>query len=105
MEYAEKVAEELEKHGFRIDIDDRSESLGKKIRDAGREWIPYIVVIGEREIKSNTLNVRIRRTNDQKVMSLDELIRLLEEETKGYPRVPLTMPKYLSQRPIPSYHA
>ena len=105
LEYAEKVAEELEKHGFRIDIDDRSESLGKKIRDAGREWIPYIVVIGEREIKSNTLNVRIRRTNNQKVMSLDELIRLLEEETKGYPRVPLTMPKYLSQRPIPSYHA
>jgi len=105
LEYAEKVAEELEKHGFRVDIDDRSESLGKKIRDAGREWIPYIVVIGEREIKSNTLNVRIRRTNDQKIMNLNELIKMLEEETKGYPKVPLTMPKYLSQRPIPSYHA
>ncbi|ADI32575.1 threonine--tRNA ligase [Staphylothermus hellenicus] len=105
LDYAEKVAEKIENAGFRVDIDDRGESLGKKIRDAGREWIPYIVVIGEREVKSNTINVRIRRTNDQKVMVTDELIRILEEETKNYPRVSLTMPKYLSKRPIPSYHA
>ncbi len=105
LEYAVRVAETIESHGFRVDIDDRGESLGKKIRDAGREWIPYIVVIGEREVRSNTINVRIRRTNDQRVMSVEELVELLEEETRGYPKVDLTMPKLLSKRPIPSYHA
>ncbi len=103
--YVEKIAEEIEARGFRVDIDDRGESLGKKIRDAGREWIPYIIVIGEREVKTNTLNVRFRRTNDQKAMSLNEFIEMLEKETNGYPKISLTMPKYLSQRPVPSYQA
>lgn len=105
LDYALHIARKLLGKGFRVDIDDRNESLGKKIRDAGREWIPYIVVIGEREIKSKTLNVRVRRTNDQKAMTLEEFIKLLEEETKGYPRVPQTLPLLLSQRPIPSYQA
>ncbi len=105
LDYALQIAQKLLDKGFRVDVDDRNESLGKKIRDAGREWIPYIIVIGEREIKSNTLNVRIRRTNDQKAMTLEEFIELLEEETKGYPRVPQTLPLLLSQRPIPSYQA
>jgi len=103
IEYAKEIAEKITEHGFRVDIDDRDESLGKKIRDAGREWIPYIIVVGEREVKSNTLNVRFRRTNDQKIMSLDEFIEMLEEEVKGYPKISMTMPMYLSQRPIPSY--
>ena len=105
LDYALQIAQKLLDKGFRVDVDDRNESLGKKIRDAGREWIPYIIVIGEREIKSNTLNVRIRRTNDQKAMTLEEFIELLEEETKGYPRTPQTLPLLLSQRPIPSYQA
>lgn len=105
LDYALQIAQKLLDKGFRVDVDDRNESLGKKIRDAGREWIPYIIVIGEREIKSNTLNVRIRRTNDQKAMTLEEFIELLEEETKGYPRAPQTLPLLLSQRPIPSYQA
>ena len=105
LDYALQIAQKLLDKGFRADVDDRNESLGKKIRDAGREWIPYIIVIGEREIKSNTLNVRIRRTNDQKAMTLEEFIELLEEETKGYPRTPQTLPLLLSQRPIPSYQA
>lgn len=105
LDYAIKVAEKIMDRGFRVDVDDRDESLGKKIRDAGREWIPYIIVVGEREVKSNTINVRVRRTNDQRVMSIEEFIELIEEETKGYPKTPLTMPIYLSKRPIPSYQA
>ena len=105
LDYASRVAEEIMRHGFRVDVDDRGESLGKKIRDAGREWIPYIIVVGEREVKSNTINVRIRKSNDQRVMSIDEFIKMIEEETRGYPKTPLTMPMYLSRRPIPSYQA
>jgi len=101
--YAEEVAKAIREHGFRVDIDDRDESLGKKIREAAKEWIPYIVVIGQREVDSKTINVRIRRTNDQRVMTTKELIEILEEETKGYPRVSQTLPYYVSQRPGFSY--
>lgn len=105
LEYAEKVLREISSKGFRVDIDDRDETLGKKIRDAGREWIPYIIVIGEREVKSNTINVRIRRSNEQRVMSIVEFIEMIENETRGYPKTALTMPDHLSKRPLPSYQA
>ena len=99
LEYALQIAYKLLEHGIRVDVDDRWESLGKRIREAGREWIPYIVVIGEREEKTKTVNVRIRRTNDQKAMTLEEFIELLEEELKGYPKRPQTLPLRVSQRP------
>ena len=105
LDYAKSIAEKLLAKGIRVDIDDREESLGKRIRDAGREWIPYIVVIGEREIKSNTINVRFRKTNDQKIMSVDELVKTVDKEIKDYPRIPQTLPVMISQRPIPSYQA
>ncbi len=104
LEYAEKIASMIREHGFRVDIDDRDESLGKKIREAAKEWIPYIIVIGKREIESNTVNVRIRRTNDQIVMTVEELVKKLEEDTRGYPKIQQTLPLYVSQRPSFSYH-
>ncbi len=105
IDYTLEIANALINKGFRVDVDDREESLGKKIREAAKEWIPYIVVIGKREVESKTLNVRIRRTNDQVVMTLDDLINRLEEETKGYPRIIQTLPLLVSQRPSFSYHA
>ncbi|MEM4053106.1 MAG: His/Gly/Thr/Pro-type tRNA ligase C-terminal domain-containing protein, partial [Ignisphaera sp.] len=99
IEYATKVASMLINNGIRVDIDDRDESLGKKIRDAGIEWIPYVVVIGERETRTNTISIRIRRNGIQKTLTLDEFIKILEEELDGYPRVENTLPLYLSKRP------
>lgn len=99
LRYAEEVALKIRNYGFRVDIDDREESLGKKIREAAKEWIPYIVVIGQREVNSSTINVRIRRTNDQKVMSVEELINILQGETRGYPKIPQTLPYFVSHRP------
>ncbi len=103
LDYAIKVANEIKKKGFRVDVDDRDESLGKKIRDAGIEWIPYVVVVGDREVKTDTLNVRIRSSGIQKSMTLDELIELLEKEVEGYPRVEQSLPMYLSSRPSLPY--
>jgi len=51
---------ELKKEGIRVDVDDRDMSVSKKIREAEMEWIPYIVVIGEKEMKSGKVTVRIR---------------------------------------------
>jgi len=103
IEYAERIAEEIARYGFRVDIDDRDETLGKKIRDAGREWVPYIVVVGDREVKSNTINARIRKNREQNTMTVEELVKILEAETKGYPKTALALPSKLSLRPVMSY--
>ncbi|MET1102313.1 MAG: threonine--tRNA ligase [Pyrodictiaceae archaeon] len=99
IDFAEKVADLLESHEIRVDIDDRREGLGKRIRDAAREWIPYIGVIGNREVSTGTINVTIRRTNDRVVLTPEELLKIVEEEISGYPRVSSTLPRYLSKRP------
>jgi threonyl-tRNA synthetase len=99
MELAEKLASMLEDRMIRVDIDDRQLSLGRRIRDAAREWIPYIAVIGDREVKTGTVNVTVRRTNDRVSLKLEELLKLVEDDIKGYPRVQQTLPRYVSQRP------
>lgn len=103
IDYAHKVANELLKNGIRVDIDDRDESLGKKIRDSGIEWIPYVVVIGDREIATNMLNIRIRKNDIQKIMTIDELVVTLRKELNGYPMISSSMPLLLSQRPMLYY--
>ncbi|MFQ6071290.1 MAG: threonine--tRNA ligase, partial [Methanosarcinales archaeon] len=57
IEFAKEVAMQLT---CRVDIDDREETVSKKIRDAGREWIPYVVVLGDKEMESGTLSVTVR---------------------------------------------
>ncbi|MCI4435231.1 MAG: threonine--tRNA ligase [Ignisphaera sp.] len=103
LDYALKVAQALIEKGFRVDVDDRNDSLGKKIRDAGVEWIPYVVVVGEREVKTNTINVRIRREGVQKSMTINEFIELLEKEMQGYPKVDSALPLLVSKRPALPY--
>jgi len=104
LDYALKVANELEKRCIRVDVDDRDETLAKKIRDASSEWIPYIAVVGEREEKSNKITVTIRSEstiNEQKrvEMSVEELANRIQNECKGKPFKPLCLPKLLSARP------
>ena len=96
--YALEVAEKLNSLAIRADVDDREESLSKKIRDAEVKWIPYIVVIGAREVEKGVLNVR-RRSGGIEEMGLDKLVQELEEKLKGYPRAQMTIPVRLSQRP------
>ncbi|AEA13457.1 threonyl-tRNA synthetase [Thermoproteus uzoniensis 768-20] len=95
---ASDLADELERRGIRVDIDDREETLSRKIRDAEREWIPYIIVIGQKEASSNMLTVRIRGKG-QVQMSRQDLVEVVEKEISGFPRRPLYMPRLLSQRP------
>ena len=99
MALAEKTAHVLETNLIRVDIDDRDISLGRRIRDAAREWIPYIGVIGDREVKTGTINVTIRRTNDRIALKPEELLQKVLEDVKGYPRVQQTLPRYVSRRP------
>jgi threonyl-tRNA synthetase len=89
----------LSRSQIRTDIDDRQESLGKRIREAETEWIPYILVIGDKEVESPTLVIRDRKTGKQVESNLIELIESVKNETKDKPFMPLNLPKYLSKRP------
>ncbi len=100
LEYARKIADEINASNVRADLDDRNETLGKKIRDAQREWIPYIVVIGEKEMKSKKLSVTVRKTDEKKEMAIAELVKLIEKETEGKPFEKLSLPRDISKRPI-----
>jgi len=84
----------------RADLDDSDDTLAKKIRTAEKEWIPYIVVVGKKEIESGNLNVRVRETKEQTEMSVDALQKQIVAKTKGLPFRPLAEPALLSARPI-----
>jgi len=98
--YCEKIADEFEKNCIRVDIDDRVESVQKKVRDSEVEWIPLIIVIGMKEKKSGKLAVRFRETGKVESLSINQVIKFVKEKTKDYPFRPLPMPRMLSKRPI-----
>ncbi|AWS00074.1 threonyl-tRNA synthetase editing domain-containing protein [Metallosphaera hakonensis] len=67
------IASILSSRGIRVQIDDLNDSLGNKIRRAGMDWIPFVAIAGERELKTGSLTVRVRETSEQKPMTIDEL--------------------------------
>ena len=90
--------------GCRTDIDDRDETVGKKIRDAGREWVPYVAVLGDEEFQTGELTVNIRsesqpkKPKQVKMKAWDLSARVLDE-VAGMPYKGLALPMYLSMRP------
>lgn len=98
-----KKSEEIEqifaKNQIRADIDDREESVGKRIREAETEWIPFIIVIGDREVETSMVVVRDRTSSNQYESNLDLLINKIKAEIQDKPFMPLNLPKYLSKRP------
>ncbi|MCD1294352.1 threonine--tRNA ligase [Methanocella sp. CWC-04] len=100
--YAEAIAAKL--NGIRVDIDDRDETVGKKVRDAGKEWIPYVVTIGDAEMGGETLPVVVRSESEQKKpakidMTVEELASRIKAETEELPTRPLPVADHLSKRP------
>jgi threonyl-tRNA synthetase len=104
LDYAIEIAEKLRSEDVRVDVDDRDETLGKKIRNASMEWIPYIAVVGEEEVKEGCMTVTIRAESTQKEqkkvkMSVEELAERIKKECEGKPFKPLSLPMMLSARP------
>ncbi len=99
LRFAENIENILSQSYIRRDIDDRTESLNKRIREAETEWIPFILVIGDKEVKSTILVIRDRRTGKQIESKIEELIEFVRKETRDKPFMPLNLPKYLSKRP------
>ncbi|MFL6523167.1 MAG: threonine--tRNA ligase [Nitrososphaera sp.] len=97
--YCEKILAELTENQIRADIDDRDETVGKKIRESETEWVRYTIVIGDKEINSDRLTVRDRNVGKQREITLGFLINEVKEQTKDKPYLPLNLPVHLSSRP------
>ena len=82
--YAEEVCKKLEDEGFRVELDDRQEKIGYKIREAQLHKIPYMLILGEKEVEANAVGVRVRKEGDIGKMSLDDFINRLKEDVKSF---------------------
>ena len=81
-EYARKVASRLTEADLRVEIDDRNEKMGYKIRSAQTQKIPYMLVVGDKEVESGTVSVRNRFQGDEGSRPLEEFLRIIEETVK-----------------------
>ncbi len=94
---------EINNLGYRADLDDRNEKLGKKIRNSEVAWIPYTIIVGEKELESNTISIRQRLINQPygenksttvsyNDVKLKFLLEMLKRDTEGYPKHKLPIP-------------
>ncbi|MHA2005938.1 MAG: threonine--tRNA ligase [Promethearchaeota archaeon] len=102
-DYAEKLLDILNGEDFRCDWDDRTETIGKKIRQAEIDWIPYTIIIGKKEKENQTISIRKRmigepfgakkQTSEQiNNVKLDKLFELIEDDTRNFPKYKLPKP-------------
>ncbi|TFF69419.1 MAG: threonine--tRNA ligase [Promethearchaeota archaeon] len=101
--YAEKILDILNRQTYRADFDDRDETIGKKIRQAEIEWIPYTIILGSKEEENQTVSIRKRligkpfgpkKATVEQInnVKLSKLLEILEEDTKGFPTHKLPIP-------------
>ena len=82
-EYAKDIAAKLDAQGFRVEVDGRNEKIGKKIREAQLEKIPYMLVVGDRDMEAGTVSVRHRAEGDLGAMSLEAFSAMLRQVVDG----------------------
>ena len=98
LEFTTELASKLTEQNIRVDIDDRNDTIGKRIRDAEKEWISYVLVIGEKEVNSPKLSIR-DRTGDVREVSIEDFIKEITDATSDKPISRLNSTLLLSQRP------
>jgi len=99
-EHCEQLMNELNNLNIRTDIDDRNESLGKRIRTSEKEWTPYTIVVGEKEISSGKYAINCRKENKKIEMSKQELINEIQQLMKDKPTQRINNNTHLSKRVI-----
>lgn len=99
LQFCKNLGDKITDSKIRVDIDDRNESIGKRIREAETEWIRYILVIGEKEVNTHDVNVRDRETGEVKQMSFDDFISKIHEQIKNKPFSYLNSNRFVSIRP------
>jgi threonyl-tRNA synthetase len=99
LDFARQLMAQLTDGDIRTDIDDRDESVDKRVREAELNWIPYVAVVGKREIEAKSIAIRRRTDGKQYGATVPELVREIYELTTGFPKMPLRLPTLVSQRP------
>ncbi len=104
MEYANNLMTKLNSQQIRADMDDREESVGKKVRQAGVDWVPYTVVVGDSEMETGDLTVTIREKSEpnkpfKMTCKADELVTMVKKDTEGKPFRPIYTKRLLSLNP------
>ena len=89
----------LKENLIRADIDDRDETLSKKIREAETEWIHYVIIIGEKEVATKTVSIRERLTKKSYSENGADLVSIIRDQIKNKPFLPINLQEYLSKRP------
>ena len=82
-EYTDKIAEELEESGMRVEKDLRNEKIGFKIREAQLQKIPYMIILGDKEVETSTLSVRRRRSKETRTLDLKTFLNEVNEAVKN----------------------
>ncbi len=80
LDYVYELAKKLEAEGFRVEVDSRSEKIGYKIREAQLEKVPYMFIVGDKDIEAGTVSVRHRKDGDLGAMQLEDFVKLAKEE-------------------------
>ena len=86
VEYADKLFEQFRAAGLRVEVDDRNEKIGYKIREAQLEKVPYMLVVGDKEVEANSVGVRSRKDGDLGAMAVEEFIAKVVKEVENYER-------------------
>ena len=81
-QYADQISKDLDEAGFRVEVDHRNEKIGKKIREATMEKVPYMLVVGDRDMEGQTVSVRMRSGEDLGAMSCVQFQALLAEDVR-----------------------
>ncbi len=82
IEYAQKLADTLTSYGMRVTVDSKDENIGTKIKNSRLERIPYMLIIGDKEVESNTVSMRSRKEGEIGAISLDDAVNKLVEEVR-----------------------
>lgn len=89
----------FKENNIRVDIDDRDESLSKRIREAEMEWIHYIAIVGEKETSNNIISIRDRISKTNYGSTIEEMKEKIHNQVKDKPFLPINLPELLSLRP------
>ncbi|MGM0750602.1 MAG: threonine--tRNA ligase [Bacillota bacterium] len=83
IQYAQAVKSQLEREGFRVEIDDRVEKVGMKIREAEMQKVPYMMVIGDKEVEGDSISLRKRKEGNVGMLKIEDALLKLQEEING----------------------
>ena len=86
LDYAKEVTNKLRAIRIRVELDDRNEKIGYKIREAQLQKVPYMLIVGEKEVNSETVGVRSRKDGDVGAIAVDEFIKNIKEEIENFVR-------------------